>query len=108
METGDFPLSGNQKGSQNIECSSFYRKGGILILWYNKIIQKTDKVIGSFTVSIQLKGANNSPWWLTNVYRPNDSKEDFFFFGKSEDLAGLCLPNWCLGGDFKFLTSLSV
>ena len=47
---------------------------GILGTWDTRVSEKIDCVIGSFSISVLLKGvANGFVWIYTGVYGPNDA-----------------------------------
>ena len=47
---------------------------GILVIWDTRVFEKIDCVMGSFSVSVLLKGvADGFVWICTGVYGPNDA-----------------------------------
>ena len=83
-------FSGNQTGLYHFCCyekslrqlfcrlgalDAIHTAGGILVIWDTRVYEKIDCVVGSFSVSVLLKGvADGFVWICTRVYGPNDAK----------------------------------
>ncbi|RVW19675.1 hypothetical protein CK203_114554 [Vitis vinifera] len=54
--------------------------GGIVILWDSVKFNCSEKVLGSFSVSVKLNSDEEESFWLTSVYGPNKAvwREDFW------------------------------
>ena len=72
--------------------------GGIVILWDSIKFKCTEKVLGSFSVTVKLNSDEERSFWLTSVYGPNKPlwRKDFWL--ELKDLYGLTFPRWCVGG----------
>ncbi|KAL6346450.1 hypothetical protein AAG906_033246 [Vitis piasezkii] len=77
--------------------------GGIVILWDSVKFNCSEKVLGSFSVTVKLNSDEEGSFWLTSVYGPNKAvwREDFWL--ELQDLHGLTFPRWCVGGDFNVI-----
>ncbi|RVW86687.1 LINE-1 retrotransposable element ORF2 protein [Vitis vinifera] len=67
----------------------------------------SEKVLGSFSVTVKLNSDEEESFWLTSVYGPNKAvwREDFWL--ELQDLHGLTFPRWCVGGDFNVIRRIS-
>ncbi|RVW55793.1 LINE-1 retrotransposable element ORF2 protein [Vitis vinifera] len=81
--------------------------GGIVILWDSVKFNCSEKVLGSFSVTVKLNSDEEGSFWLTSVYGPNKAvwREDFWL--ELQDLHGLTFPRWCVGGDFNVIRRIS-
>ncbi|RVW29636.1 hypothetical protein CK203_100953 [Vitis vinifera] len=81
--------------------------GGIVILWDLIKFKCTEKVLGSFSVTVKLNSDEEGSFWLTSVYGPNKPlwRKDFWL--ELQDLYGLTFPRWCVGGDFNVIRRIS-
>ncbi|RVW83303.1 Transposon TX1 uncharacterized 149 kDa protein [Vitis vinifera] len=81
--------------------------GGIVILWDSVKFNCSEKVLGSFSVTVKLNSDEEESFWLTSVYGPNKAvwREDFWL--ELQDLHGLTFPRWCVGGDFNVIRRIS-
>ncbi|RVW78875.1 LINE-1 retrotransposable element ORF2 protein [Vitis vinifera] len=77
--------------------------GGIVILWDSVKFNCSEKVLGSFSVTVKLNSDEEGSFWLSSVYGPNKAvwREDFWL--ELQDLHGLTFPRWCVGGDFNVI-----
>ncbi|RVW30367.1 La-related protein 1A [Vitis vinifera] len=79
---------------------------GIVILWDSNKFKCTEKVLGSFSVTVKLNFGEEGSFWLTSVYGPNKPLwRDFWL--KLQDLYGSTFPRWCVGGDFNVIRRIS-
>ena len=47
---------------------------GVLIMWDRRVLEKSEVLVGSFSVSIQWKGVEDGfVWACSGVYGPNDN-----------------------------------
>ena len=46
-------------------------RGGIVILWDSNRLKFTEKVLGSFSVTVKLNFGEEGSFWLTSMYGPN-------------------------------------
>ena len=47
---------------------------GVLIMWGRRVLEKSEVLVGSFSVSIQWKGVEDGfVWACSGVYGPNDN-----------------------------------
>ena len=53
---------------------------GIVIMWDSNKFKCTEKVLGSFSVSVKLNSSEEGSFWLTSVYGPNKPlwRKDFW------------------------------
>ncbi|RVW41858.1 putative ribonuclease H protein [Vitis vinifera] len=67
----------------------------------------SEKVLGSFSVTVKLNSDEEGSFWLSSVYGPNKAvwREDFWL--ELQDLHGLTFPRWCVGGDFNVIRRIS-
>ena len=81
--------------------------GGIVILWDSVKFNCSEKVLGSFSVTVKLNSDEEGSFWLSSVYGPNKAvwREDFWL--ELQDLHGLTFPRWCVGGDFNVIRRIS-
>ncbi|RVW60988.1 putative ribonuclease H protein [Vitis vinifera] len=81
--------------------------GGIVILWDSIKFKCTEKVLGSFSITVKLNSDEEGSFWLTSVYGPNKPlwRKDFWL--ELQDLYGLTFPRWCVGGDFNVIRRIS-
>ncbi|RVW16749.1 hypothetical protein CK203_076445 [Vitis vinifera] len=77
--------------------------GGIVILWDSSKFECTEKVLGSFSVTVKFNSGEEGSFWLTSVYGPINPlwRKDFWL--ELQDLYGLTFPRWCVGGDFNVI-----
>ena len=80
---------------------------GIVIMWDSNKFKCTEKVLGSFFVTVKLNSDEEGSFWLTSVYDPNKPlwRKDFWL--ELQDLYGLTFPMWCVGGDFNVIRRIS-
>ena len=80
--------------------------GGILIMWDVRRVTISDSLIGEFSVSILVKGADSNSWWFSGVY--GHSKVCFrdSFWDELTGLSTICGDKWCLGGDFNVIRTV--
>ena len=78
-----------------------------MILWDSIKFKCTEKVLGSFSVTVKLNFGEEGSFWLTSVYGPNKPlwRKDFWL--ELQDLYGLTFPRWCVGGDFNVIRRIS-
>lgn len=56
-----------------VELGARGTSGGILIMWDNQVVSKTDVTGGSFSLSYLFKNLHDDfEWVLSEVYGPND------------------------------------
>ena len=81
--------------------------GGIVILWDSNKFKCTEKMLGSFFITVKLNSGEEGSFWLTLVYGPNKplGRKDFWL--EHQDLYGLSFPRWCVGGDFDVIRRIS-
>ncbi|KAL6348507.1 hypothetical protein AAG906_009967 [Vitis piasezkii] len=81
--------------------------GGIVILWDSSKFECTEKVLGSFSVTVKFNSGEEGSFWLTSVYGPINLlwRKDFWL--ELQDLYGLTFPRWCVGGDFNVIRRIS-
>ncbi|RVX16773.1 LINE-1 retrotransposable element ORF2 protein [Vitis vinifera] len=77
--------------------------GGIVILWDSIKFKCSEKVLGSFFVTVKLNSDEEGFFWLTSVYGPNKAMWRKDFWMELQDLHGLTFPRWCVGGDFNVI-----
>ena len=67
--------------------------GGIVILWDSSKFECTEKVLGSFSVTVKFNSGEEGSFWLTSVYGPINPlwRKDFWL--ELQDLYGLTFPN---------------
>ena len=77
------------------------------MLWDSIKFKCTEKVLGSFSVTVKLNSDEEGSFWLSSVYGPNKEvwREDFWL--ELQDLHGLTFPRWCVGGDFNVIRRIS-
>ncbi|RVW32138.1 putative ribonuclease H protein [Vitis vinifera] len=68
--------------------------GGIVILWDSSKFECTEKVLGSFSVTVKFNSGEEGSFWLTSVYGPINPlwRKDFWL--ELQDLYGLTFPRW--------------
>ena len=81
--------------------------GGIVILWDSIKFKCSEKVLGSFFVTVKLNSDEEGFFWLTSVYGPNKAMWRKDFWMELQDLHGLTFPRWCVGGDFNVIRRIS-
>ncbi|RVX09324.1 LINE-1 retrotransposable element ORF2 protein [Vitis vinifera] len=66
--------------------------GGIVILWDSSKFECTEKVLGSFSVTVKFNSGEEGSFWLTSVYGPINPlwRKDFWL--ELQDLYGLTFP----------------
>ncbi|RVW54885.1 Transposon TX1 uncharacterized 149 kDa protein [Vitis vinifera] len=86
-----------------VAFSCLWGIGGIVILWDSVKFICSEKVLGSFSVTVKLNSDEEESFWLTSMYGPNKAvwREDFWL--ELQDLHGLTFPRWCVGGDFNVI-----
>ena len=77
--------------------------GGVVITWDSNKFVYTEKVLGSFSVSMKLECVEEGSFWLDSVYGPNKLHLRKDFWMEIQDLFGLTCPKWCMGGDFNVI-----
>ncbi|WKA09802.1 hypothetical protein VitviT2T_027421 [Vitis vinifera] len=81
--------------------------GGIVILWDSIKFKCSEKVLGSFSITVKLNSDEEGFFWLTSVYGPNKAVWRKDFWMELQDLHGLTFPRWCVGGDFNVIRRIS-
>ena len=78
-----------------------------MILWDSSKFECTEKVLGSFSVTVKFNSGEEGSFWLTLVYDLNKplGRKDFWL--EHQDLYGLSFPRWCVGGDFNVIRRIS-
>ena len=74
-----------------------------MIIWDLNKFNCTEKVIGSFSISMRLEFVEEGSFWLTSIYGPNKPKWRKDFWMEIQYLYGLTYPKWCVGGDFNVI-----
>ena len=76
--------------------------GGILLMWDKRILEVSETVCGSFTVSCSFRNVEDGFHWIfTGVYGPvlTNLKEEMW--EELGSVRGLWPGPWCIGGDFN-------
>ena len=74
-----------------------------MITWDSNKFVYTEKVLGSFSVSMKLEYVEEGSFWLASVHGPNKLHLMKDFWMEIQDLFGLTCPKWCVGGDFNVI-----
>ena len=85
-----------------VALDAIHTAGGILVVWDTKVYEKIDCVVGSFSVSVLLKGvADGFVWICTGVYGPNDVGLRDVLWEKLDSVRVRWSSAWCVLGDFN-------
>ena len=72
--------------------------------WDTRVYEKIDCVVGSFFVSILLKGvADGIVWICTGVYGLNDADLRDALWAKLDSVRARWSSTWCVFGDFNII-----
>ena len=83
---------------------SIHTAGGNLVIWDTRVFEKIDCVVGSFFVSVLLKGvADGFVWICTGVYGPNDAGLRDALWVELDSVRARWSLAWCVLGDFNII-----
>ena len=76
----------------------------VLLMWDKRIFEKVECVVGSFSVSVLLKGVvNDFEWVYSGVYGPNDDSLSDSMWVELDSMRSWWTLAWCLFGDFNII-----
>ncbi|RVW28239.1 hypothetical protein CK203_083670 [Vitis vinifera] len=76
-------------------------------IWDRRSFKCSEKVLGSFSVTVKLNSDEEGFLWLTSVYGLDKAVWRKDFWMELQDLHGLTFPRWCVGGDFNVIRRIS-
>lgn len=78
------------------------QRGGVLLMWDSRVVERIDEEFGSFSVSCLFKNVEDGLLWaFTGVYGPvlNQLREELWV--ELSAVAFWWEAPWCVGGDFN-------
>ena len=72
-------------------------------MWDLNKLKCTEKVLGSFSITVKLNSGEERSFWLTSVYDLNKPLWRRDFWLELQDLYGPTFPMWCVGRDFNVI-----
>ena len=78
--------------------------GGISLMWDRRVFERVDSVVGSFSISILLKGVSDGFEWIcSGVYGPIDGSLRDAMWAELDLVTSRWAGAWCLFGDFNVI-----
>ena len=87
-----------------VALDAIHTAEGILVVWDTRVYEKIDCVVGSFSVSVLLKGvADCFVWICTRVYGLNDADLRDALWAELDSVRVRWSSAWCVLGDFNII-----
>ena len=78
--------------------------GGIILLWDNRVVEKVEEAVGSFSVSCKFREVfSDFKWAFFGVYSPIRSVERWLLWEELSGISSWWGVPWCVGGDFNIV-----
>ena len=78
--------------------------GGVILMWDRRVFESVDLVVGSFSISILLKGVSDGFEWICSwVYGPTDGSLRDAIWAELDSVRSRWVWAWCLFGDFNVI-----
>ncbi|XP_030939916.1 uncharacterized protein LOC115964808 [Quercus lobata] len=77
---------------------------GVILMWDKRVVERVDSVVGSFSISIVLKGVlDGFEWICSGVYGPTDGSLRDAMWAELDLVRSRWAGAWCLFGDFNVI-----
>ena len=87
-----------------VALDAVHTVGGVLVTWDIMVFEKIDCVVGTFSVSILLKGvANGFVWICTGLYGPTDAGLRDALWAELNSVRARWSSTRCVFGDFNII-----
>ena len=78
--------------------------GGILLMWDRRVLERTEVLVGSFSVSVRWQGVGDGfSWACSGVYGPIDNSVRRLMWDKLVGVQQYWNAPWCCIGDFNIV-----
>ena len=78
--------------------------GGVLLMWDRRVLERSECLVGSFSVSVQWRGVGDGfTWACSGVYGPIDNNERCLMWDELAGVQHYWNVPWCCIGDFNIV-----